>query len=66
MRKAIASLIMLAVIAVYAVAVVSLSGTITAWPKWAQLAFYVVAGVAWVFPLKPVLDWMRRGEKPGN
>lgn len=64
MRKPIAGLVMLLTILAYAVGVASLSGWITGWPGWGQLTFYVVAGVAWVLPLKPVIDWMRKGEPP--
>lgn len=51
-------LIMIVVLFVYAVALVSFSSTINSWPRWVQLPFYIIAGVAWVFPLKPVIDWM--------
>ena len=63
-RKAIAVIVMLALMAIYAVAVTSMSGLVNSWTRWAQLAFYVLAGVAWVFPLKPVIDWMNRGPMP--
>ena len=48
MRKVIAMLSVLVFIGVYVVALVSFSSTITGWPRWGQLAFYLVAGVAWV------------------
>ncbi len=60
MRKPIAMAVMLLVLAAYVIALASFSGTINSWPRWVQLPFYVVAGVAWVLPLKPVLDWMNR------
>ncbi len=63
-RKAIAVIIMLFLMAVYAVAVTSMSGLVNTWPRWLQLGFYAVAGVAWVFPLKPVIDWMNRAPMP--
>ena len=37
---------------------------ITGWARWAQLAFYVLAGVSWIFPLKPLFAWMNRGVPP--
>jgi hypothetical protein len=64
MRKAIASLIMIMTITAYAGGVAMMSGWIATFPDWGQLVFYVIAGVAWVFPLKPVIDWMRKGEPP--
>ena len=29
-----------------------------------QAVFYLVAGVAWVFPLLPLVKWMTRPDKP--
>ena len=29
-------------------------------PAWAELVFYAVAGVIWIFPLKPMFGWMNR------
>lgn len=29
-------------------------------PLWAQLVYYAIAGVVWVFPLKPLFGWMRK------
>lgn len=60
MRKAIAMFTMLVIMAIYAVLAASIGSNMTEWPRLAQLAFYVVAGVAWVFPLKPVIDWMNK------
>ena len=34
---------------------------IGALPVLAQLPIYVVAGVAWIAPLKPLLQWMETG-----
>jgi len=60
MRKPVAMAVMLLVLATYVIVLASFSGTISSWPRWVQLPFYIVAGVAWVLPLKPVLDWMNR------
>ena len=61
MRKPVASLIMLAFIVLYIVMVGTFSGMIDAWPRWAQLVFYVIAGFAWILPLKPLFAWMNGG-----
>jgi len=29
-------------------------------PKWLTMIYFVVAGIGWAFPLKPVLGWMNR------
>ena len=51
----------LAWIAIWCVAVVSLSGVVGSWPVLAQGLFYLVAGVAWILPLKPLLLWIETG-----
>jgi len=56
-------LLILAIIAVWAVLVASLSGVVGRWPWPAQLVFYVVAGMVWIAPLKPLLRWMERGAR---
>lgn len=33
-------------------------------PLWAQLIFYAIAGIVWVFPLKPLFAWMRKPDSP--
>ena len=52
----------LALITMWSVAVASLSGTVSSWPILAQALFYLVAGIAWVLPLRPVLRWMETGQ----
>ena len=61
MRKPVASLILLSFIVMYIVLVGTFSGMIGAWPRWAQLVFYVIAGFAWILPLKPLFAWMNGG-----
>lgn len=62
-RKPVGVLLIIALLVVWCVAVASLSGWVGAWPWWAQLPFYVVAGIAWlwVLPLKKLLYWMEHG-----
>ncbi|WP_375250468.1 DUF2842 domain-containing protein [Sphingomonas sp.] len=60
-RKPVGMLIILALIAVWCVAIASLSATIGRWPGIAQLLFYVVTGIIWITPLKPLLRWMETG-----
>ena len=48
-------------IAVWSTLVVSLSGTVGRWPVLVQAIFYMVAGIAWILPLKPLLRWMETG-----
>ena len=58
-RKALGCFVLLAYLTVYTIAAVTLGSTLIAtWPNWAQLAYYVIAGFAWVAPLKPLFAWM--------
>ncbi len=58
MRKAVAMAITLVFLAAYAILAATIGSWITDWPGVLQLGYYVVAGLAWAFPLKPLMDWM--------
>ncbi|MEH3120812.1 MAG: DUF2842 domain-containing protein [Sphingomonas phyllosphaerae] len=60
-RKPAGMLIILLLILVWCVAVASLSATIGRWHGSVQLLFYVVTGIIWIAPLKPLLRWMETG-----
>ncbi|MEM7767367.1 MAG: DUF2842 domain-containing protein [Pseudomonadota bacterium] len=67
MRKLVAIALFLAWLLIYIIGVASLSSPINAWPRWVQLAFYITAGIAWIFPLRSLFRWMNRGpESSGN
>jgi predicted membrane channel-forming protein YqfA (hemolysin III family) len=51
----------LLLIAALAVLVASLSATIAGWPALLQALFYLVAGLIWIAPMKPLLRWMETG-----
>ncbi|MDQ3080279.1 MAG: DUF2842 domain-containing protein [Pseudomonadota bacterium] len=51
----------LAWIALWVVLVASLSGSVGEWPVLLQALFYLVAGIAWIVPLKPLLQWIETG-----
>ena len=51
----------LAYITIWAIIVASLSGLVGGWPILIQAIFYLVAGIIWIAPLKPVLKWMETG-----
>jgi hypothetical protein len=60
-RKAAGCAVLLIYLAVYAVLAATLGAyLLPRLPFWGSLIFYVVAGVAWVAPLKPLFDWMKR------
>lgn len=61
-RKALGCFVLLAYIAIYTVLAASLGvAFVPLIPTWAQLVFYAVAGVVWIFPLKPLFAWINRG-----
>jgi hypothetical protein len=61
-RKALGCFALLAYIAIYAILAASLGvALVPVLPVWAQLIFYAIAGVIWIFPLKPLFAWMNRG-----
>ncbi len=41
--------------------IASFSGYIGGWPVLVQTVFYLVAGIAWIIPLKPLLQWIETG-----
>jgi hypothetical protein len=61
-RKPAGIFAILALIAGWAVLIASLSGHVGRWPVLAQGLFYLVVGIAWVLPLKPLLRWMETGK----
>jgi hypothetical protein len=51
----------LGIIVLWAALVVSLAAFVENWPVLLQGLFYVVAGIVWIAPLKPLLRWMETG-----
>lgn len=60
-RKPAGIFFILALISVWAAMVVSLAGTVGDWPVVVQAIFYLIAGIVWILPLKPLLRWMETG-----
>ena len=60
-RKGAGIVILLALIAAWAVLVASLSGSVGHWPALLQALFYLVTGLIWIVPLKPLIRWMQTG-----
>ncbi len=60
-RKPVGVFAIIALIAIWVVAVSSLSGSVGTWPVLVQALFYLVAGIAWILPLKPLLIWIETG-----
>lgn len=60
-RKPVGAIAIIAIIIGWCALIATFSATIGAWPGFIQLPFYVVGGIIWIFPLKPVLLWMETG-----
>ena len=60
-RKPFGTLLILALIALWCVVVASLSDTIGGLHWVAQAAFYLVTGIVWILPMRPLLVWMETG-----
>jgi hypothetical protein len=60
-RKPVGIFAILALIGVWAALVASLSTTVGSWPVLVQALFYLVAGIVWILPLKPLLRWIETG-----
>ncbi len=60
-RKPAGMFLILALIAIWCAAIVSLSAIVGLWPWWLQTPFYLVAGIVWIMPLRPLLLWMETG-----
>ncbi len=53
--------LILLLIAVWAVIVVSASALIQGLPWPVHVLYYLIAGIVWILPLKPLLRWMEKG-----
>ncbi|MCW3836785.1 DUF2842 domain-containing protein [Sphingomonas canadensis] len=60
-RKPAGALLIVGMIVLLAVAVGTFATEIGRLPILVQLPVYVVAGIVWVLPLKPLLRWMETG-----
>jgi len=49
------------VIILWAALIASMAGVIGRWPIVVQTVFYVVAGIVWILPLKPIMRWSETG-----
>ena len=54
-------LLILLLIAGWAAIVASAAPLIDPAPRWVHFLYYLVAGIVWVLPLRPLLRWMETG-----
>lgn len=60
-RKPFGIIAILLLIALWSMLVASAAQAIGSLPGWLQLAIYVIAGIAWIFPVMPILRWIETG-----
>ena len=61
-RKPAGVVLILMIIVGWSALVVSAAPTISGWPIAVQSAVYLIAGIIWIFPLRPLLLWMETGK----
>lgn len=60
-RKLVGITLILALIVGWAAFVASLARTVGGWPVLIQAVFYLLMGLAWIIPLKPLVRWIQTG-----
>jgi len=60
-RNGVGLMLILLLIAAWSVAVASLAPFVAQLPVLVEALFYLVAGIAWIFPVRPLLTWMETG-----
>ncbi len=60
-RKPFGMFVILGLIAAWAFAIGSFSESLARLHPAAQIGFYIVTGIIWITPLKPLLRWMETG-----
>lgn len=61
LRKPLGVLAILGIITSWAVIVTSFSGWTSALPVAVQIIIYAIAGIVWIAPMRPLLQWMETG-----
>jgi len=54
--------LILLLIAIWGLIVVLLSPWVAQLPFVVEMLFYIVAGIGWIFPVRPLLVWMETGK----
>ncbi len=60
-RKLAGTALIVLLIALWAVFVASLARIVGGWPVLVQAPFYLIMGLAWIVPLKPLVRWIETG-----
>jgi hypothetical protein len=60
-RKLVGIALILLLIVVWAAFVASLAPVVGSWPVLVQAPYYLIMGIIWIIPLKPLVRWMETG-----
>lgn len=60
-RRVVASIAVIVFLIFWAIAAATLGGYLANSPKWLTAIYFIVAGIGWALPLKPVFGWMNSG-----
>ena len=60
-RKPAGIFLILLLILAWSLLVVTVADRIAGWPWPLEALFFLVAGIAWILPLKPLVRWMQTG-----
>jgi len=60
-RKPVGMFMIIGLIILWAFLIGSFAHQIGQLPGWAQIPVYLVSGIIWILPLKPLLLWMETG-----
>ena len=63
LRKPLGILLIMALIAAWTIGVLVLSDYVAPLHWSLQAIFYGIVGIAWIFPMKPLLRWMERSRE---
>ena len=65
-RKLVAIALILLLILFWAVLIASLSQWLGTLPILVQALFYLIVGIAWIAPLKPLIRWSQAGSESSD
>lgn len=63
LRKPIAILALFVILGVWIWLAAIIGSMLVGEPRWMQFVFYVVAGIGWVIPLRPIFIWMNSAKE---
>lgn len=64
-RNGVGLALILLLIAAWSVGVATLAPLVSQLPFVLEMLFYGVAGIGWIFPVRPLLTWMETGGQKG-